>query len=374
MFWNGISFLAWWRLLRKNHFRVGWQWWHKLLLMPLVAGLHSVLRGYQWIAMKWWGILDPAWAAPKSLDSPPLFILGHWRSGTTLLHELMVLDVRHTFPNSYECFAPNHFVISEGVGTRLFKFLTPAKRPMDNMAVGWDRPQEDEFALCNLGLPSPYLTMAFPNEPPQDQDYWTLENVPAADRERWKSVFLRFLCEVQMRRPRRMVLKSPPHTGRVKILLEMFPNARFIHITRDPCTIFSSTVHLWKQLYSVQGMQKPNFVGLEEYVFNNLTRMYEAFEADRDSIPPGNYCEVRYDELVADTVGVMQEVYRKLDLGGFSDVRPAIEAYLEKNKGYQTNKFKQLSLELRQQIATRWKAYADRYGYPIDTTTPSAGQ
>ena len=51
-------------------------------------------------------------------------------------------------------------------------------------------------------------------------------------------------------------------------------------------------------------------------------------------------------------------------------LRPAIEAYLDQNKGYQTNKFKQLSLELRQQIATRWKSYADRYGYKIDTTTP----
>lgn len=373
MFWNGMSFGGWWRLIAKNHFRLGWQWWHMLPLLPLLTGLHSVLRAYQRAVVAWWGCIDPLWAAPKNLDTPPIFILGHWRSGTTLLHELMVLDARHTFPNSYECFEPNHFVISGGFVPRILNFLAPTKRPMDNMAAGWDRPQEDEFALCNLGLPSPYLTLAFPNEPPQDQEYLTLTNVPPAARERWKKVFLRFLCEVQLRRAKRMVLKSPPHTGRVKILLEMFPNARFVHITRDPCAIFPSTVNLWKQLYSIQAMQKPTFAGLEEYVFDNLTRMYEAFEADRGLIPPENYCEVRYEDLVSDTVSVMHEVYRQLDLGGFNDVRPAIQAYLDQNKGYQTNKFKQLSLELRQQIAKRWGAYASRYGYTIDTTTPAAG-
>ena len=31
------------------------------------------------------------------------------------------------------------------------------------MPVGWDRPQEDEFALMNLGLGSPYEVVVFPN-------------------------------------------------------------------------------------------------------------------------------------------------------------------------------------------------------------------
>ncbi|HEY2841111.1 MAG TPA: sulfotransferase [Pirellulales bacterium] len=372
MTWHGMSLPAWLRLITKNRFRVAPRFWHIFVLQAFYTSFHSLFRGYQWIGFKFWQSIDPTWPPPKSLESPPLFILGHWRSGTTLLHELMVLDQRHTFPTSYECFEPNHFVLSEGIATRLLGFLTPSQRPMDNMKAGWDRPQEDEFALCNLGLPSPYLTMAFPNEPPQDQDYWTLDEVPPAARERWKRVFLRFLCEISSRRPRRIVLKSPPHTCRVKLLLEMFPNARFIHITRHPCSIFPSTVHLWRRLYAVQGLQKPNYEGLEEYVFDNLARMYEAFESDRELIPPDHFCELRYEDLVADTVGVMHDVYRKLDLGGFSDVRPAIEDYLEQNKGYETNKFPELSPELLKQIATRWRSYAERYGYQVDATTPSS--
>ena len=87
--------------------------------------------------------------AQQPIKDAPIFIIGHWRSGTTLLHELMSLDERFTFPTTYECFVPNHFLISAWFDAWL-KCLLPKQRPMDNMALGWDRPQEDEFALCNM--------------------------------------------------------------------------------------------------------------------------------------------------------------------------------------------------------------------------------
>ena len=37
-----------------------------------------------------------------------------------------------------------------------------------------------------------------------------------------------------VRSPKRIVLKSPAHTARVRVLLELFPKARFVHIIRDP--------------------------------------------------------------------------------------------------------------------------------------------
>ena len=99
------------------------------------------------------------------------------------------------------------------------------------------------------------------------------------------------------------MLKSPPHTSRLRVLLEMFPKAKFVHIVRDPYMLFPSTIHLWKRLYCDQGLQKPNFNGLEEHIFNTLTRMYNAFERDRHLIGPGQFCEVRYENLIADPVG-----------------------------------------------------------------------
>jgi len=143
-----------------------------------------------------------------------LFIIGHWRTGTTLVHELMALDKRHTYPTTYECIDPNHFLLTEKLASRFLRFLLPAQRPMDNMVMGWDRPQEDEFALCNLGQPSPYLTIAFPNCPPQYPEYFDLEDLSPEALSRWKECFIRFLKQVTLRNPKRIVLKSPTHTYR----------------------------------------------------------------------------------------------------------------------------------------------------------------
>jgi hypothetical protein len=57
------------------------------------------------------------------------------------------------------------------------------------------------------------------------------------------------------------MLKSPTHTARLHILREMFPQAKFIHIVRDPCEVFSSTVRLWRALFETQACQKPDLAG-----------------------------------------------------------------------------------------------------------------
>ena len=348
---------AWFRLLTRNRFRIGWRRVYALATVTAFSLFNSVTRLEQWLMV--------GWQVKAELAQPPLFVLGHWRTGTTLLHELLVLDPGHTCPTTYECFAPSHFLITEGTAIPLLAFLLPSRRPMDNMAAGWRRPQEDEFALCNLGLPSPYLTIAFPNEPPQDPEYLTLQNVPPRALERWKRVFHRFLAEVDFRagRRKRIVLKSPPHTGRVKVLLDMFPDAKFVHIVRDPLAVFPSTAHLWRTLYAVQGLQSPDFADLEERVFQGLIDMYHCFERDRPLIPQRNLCELRYEDLVADPAKELGRVYDELGLPGFGAVQPALEKFLADMRDYETNRYPEVSPKLRRRIEQRWRDYATRYGY-----------
>jgi hypothetical protein len=186
---------------------------------------------------------------------PPLFILGHWRSGTTLLHELMMLDQRFCCPSTYQCFAPGHFLLTEDVLTRLLAWMMPAKRPMDNVAAGWSRPQEDEFALANLGAPSPYRRMAFPATSSSEPVALDVTKLEPAELDRWKQTLRRFLNRLAVRDPRRPVLKSPPHTARIGVLAEMFPEARFLHVVRDPYVVIPSTLRLWRSLHDVQALQ-----------------------------------------------------------------------------------------------------------------------
>ena len=129
---------------------------------------------------------------------------------------------------------------------------------MDAMKVDWNKPQEDEFALCLMGAPSPYLTIAFPNNPPNDPEALDLDGLPPRELAYWKRRFVGFLKRLTFRDPRRLVLKSPTHSCRIPTLLELFPDAQFVHIVRNPYVVFPSTVNLWKSLYEVQGLQFPH--------------------------------------------------------------------------------------------------------------------
>ena len=356
-FWHGMLTGPWFRLLAKNRFRIHPFKMPLAITLSAVSLLNSALRPLQQ------AILGRKLAKVQVKDAP-IFIVGHWRSGTTLLHEMMVLDQRYTFPTTYECFAPNHFLISSWLVTR-WRFLIPSRRPMDNMITGWERPQEEEFALCNMGIPSPYLTMIFPNEPPQYPEYLDLETLSPDARRRWQQALVWFLERVTFRSSRQIILKSPPHLARIKAILEVFPDARFVHIVRNPYVVYASTIKLWKSLYRYQALQLPRFVGLEEYVFSYFERMYAAFDSQKHHLDPSRLHEVRYEDLVRDPVGEMGKLYEHLNLGEFDMLQPRLDDYLKQNDGYRTNTY-EVDPELCRQIDARWGRFMRRYGYCQD--------
>lgn len=299
------------------------------------------------------------------LDPPPLFIVGHWRSGTTLLHEYLVRDTRFTFPTTYQCFAPTHFLLTDRVLPKLFGFVLPAKRPMDEMAAGFDRPQEDEFALCVLGAPTPYERMAFPDDPPPHLEFLEMQGCDPQDLRRFEEAMLWFVKMVAFRSSgKRVVLKSPTHTGRLEILSRLFPGARFVHITRHPYDIFPSTRRLWRSLDQVQAFRLPHYddAKLDDYIFECFDRMYRGFETQRKQLPAGSLVELRYEDLVADPIGAVRRLYEGLELGDFAPAELAIRAHVQSQEGYRKNRHA-LPGELAERIYQRWRPYFERYGY-----------
>jgi hypothetical protein len=293
---------------------------------------------------------------------PPLFIIGHWRSGTTLLHELFMRDARFCCPNYYQCYSPSHFLLTERLLTPAVSWIMPAKRPMDDMAVSLDKPQEDEFALTNLGAPSPYRRMAFPATSSPHPEALDLATLTPPELDRWRRTLRRFLGMLAVADPRRPVLKSPPHTARVGVLAEMFPEARFLHVVRDPFAVFGSTMRLWRSLDEGQGLQVDRGERLEEYVFESFEQMYAAFERDRATLAPERLHEVRYEDLVADPVGQIEKAYDRLALGGFEAVRGPLTREAEAMKRYRASTYRH-DPRIVAEIARRWRPFLDRYGY-----------
>lgn len=327
-----------------------------MLGSSLATPVNTVLAGIQSLFMR-------RRLATAELHGPPVFIVGHWRSGTTLLHELMVRDERYSSPSTFQCFAPHHFLVSEWAFRRYGSWLLPGKRPMDNMSAGWERPQEDEFALLNLGLPSPYRRIAFPNNGPVDMDYLDFDGLTQEELDRWLSALRRFLLAVSVATGRPLVIKSPTHTGRIGVLAKAFPEARFIHMTRDPRSLYPSTCRLWRSLNEIQALQVPSEDDQSEYVIECFNRMYAAFERDRKTIEPHRLIDIRYEDLISDPVTTMATIYQSLHLSDFASVREEIESWAQnEHRSYQTNRH-QLSESEESKLLSEWKVYFQNYGY-----------
>lgn len=353
--WLGMDFFAWARLLGRNRLAIDWA---KLPLALFITFVAVGNTGLRWLQSLWFGRRVRAVTVPDD----PIFIIGHWRTGTTMLHELMSLDPRLRCPTTYECLSPNHFLLSEQVVRRFFRFMLPRKRPFDNVRMGFDRPQEDEAALSLRGQPSPFLTVAFPSRPPMDSAYIDLEGLSPPRLAKWKSRLLRFLQLLLFKRPGRLVLKSPQHAFRLRVLREMFPRAKFIHIVRDPYVVFPSTIHFWRTMYETYGFQRFDPNSLREYVFSTFEQMHDKLTATRALIDTANFYELRYEELANDPVEQMAALYKFLEIGDFDVVRPAVEQYAEQSKRYQTNDYP-LDAPTRDEITRRWADYCKQYGY-----------
>jgi len=354
--WDGMTLRGWLRVLAKNRMAIAPS---RLVMAAIISAMGPINSGL--------GLLQNVIYGRKirktEFVKPPIFVVGHWRSGTTLLHEYLVRDQRNGCANAYMCFCPAHFLVSWSWLRPAMRGLLPPKRPMDNMAFGWERPQEDEFALCNLGAPSPYLMMTFPNRTPMDQDYLDLEDAPKEGLARWKRVFDSFLRAVSYHERKRIVLKSPTHTARMKMLADMFPGARFIHIHRDPYAVYPSTVHLWMRLSHDEGLQHPKPHSVDERVFKTFNKMYDAFHRDREQLDANQITDVRYEDLVERPVEELERIYRELELDDFEEARGAIEAFAGTQKRYKKNKYDTAPETLRR-VEKEWGWFFDKYDYP----------
>ena len=354
-FWHGLTLPVWIRLLVRNRFAVSPSLWPIALSITLTATVHSMLAFLQ-------SLFFSRRIARTEIVQPPIFILGHMRSGTTLLQRLFALDERFAFPTAYECFAPRSCLVSGWFVRRWLRFLQPARRPMDDMPAGLDLPHEDEFALCSLGLGSPYLQIAFPNRP-QGEQYLDFATAAVGETQSWKDGLLRFVKQLTLRAGGKpIVLKSPTHTARVRLLLQLFPDARFVHIVRDPLEVIPSALWCWKSVFQVHGLQRPKYKGLEERVFRDFERIQRTFSEQKHLIPAENLCEVRYEDLVCDPVGEMRAIYEHLNLVEFETVRPKLEQHWDIHQDHRTNRY-DLSQELAAEIQRRCADFGYRYGY-----------
>ncbi|MEZ6183452.1 MAG: sulfotransferase [Planctomycetota bacterium] len=354
----GITARRWFEVLKANGFRVSPAYWHRAAVLSVV----SLFNSYE----AWREGLDfGEQVANTELAGAPFFILGHFRSGTTHLHNLIAKDPQFGTPSTYQACAPFTFLRTEEKATRRYGWMLPERRTSDNVAVSFEEPQEDELALSQLCGVSPYLGMSFPERAAHYERFFTFAEANHRDVERWEEALRWFMRKLTVRHKKPLVLKSPSHTARVARLVDMFPDAKFVHIRRNPYDVFRSSMKFFDTTLWYVLLQRPNQTVLEG-VLRRYRMIYDAYLRETHTVPQGNLVEVRFEDLEVDPMGTLERIYGELGLPGFGPFADQARAYLASLGEYKKNPKVPIAPELIAQIQERWRPIFRAFDYDLD--------
>jgi omega-hydroxy-beta-dihydromenaquinone-9 sulfotransferase len=338
-----------------------------LLLLGRMTAATLGLRLERWVTGV--GRFRAAPAALPGLSDPPLFILGHYRSGTTLVHKLLAADARFGSVRTFDLFLPTcPLALREPVRVFLQGLvgLLRVRHPFFHDAgVRLDDPNETEpLMLALASVWSSYWGYLFPRGAGvllNRYVEWPSEEI----RRGWMSAYCGTLERISGRcGGRRLVVKDPPNTGRVATLLELFPDAQFIHVVRDPAEVFRSMRGLWDEVilprYSLQPLGPGERDGI---LLRHYQTVMSLWQAQKRLIASGNLVDLRYEDLLRDPVVRIREMYEVLRLPPFQAAEQAISARWEEERGYRP-RGREGAPALPEEVDTALADWRRRLGYP----------
>jgi hypothetical protein len=294
----------------------------------------------------------------------PVFVLGYGRSGTTHLHNLLWQDPQFGVVSNYQASMQSFALTGAGWIERLLVNMLPSTRPMDNIAITLDGPQEEEVALMNSTEHTPLHFMSFPRALPEIYDRYVTDLRDDPQRlEAWKEAYLDVVRKATILcGGKRLALKTPTNTARIPTLLEMFPGAKFINIVRNPYRVFQSMMNMYDKILEDQTHEEFDRAEIEAWTLDAYAPVMERYLKDRGRIPSESLIELRYEDLDARPLETLAQVYQELDLAPFDDVRPYFEAYLESLGKFEKNVFS-FPDEVIEKVNTHWGFVFDAFGY-----------
>lgn len=355
---SGSAFPNFFDITRNVKVDKDYRWrYTKAMLVSMVA------EPFRWVENWKYGKA----VAQTPITSDPVFILGHWRSGTTYLHNLMSQDLDMAYVTTYQSVFPNQLLSSRWLFRTLMNAKMPKKRPADGVELGADYPQEEEFAL---GDSNPYGFYNFWYFPKYTKEYCDkficLDNFTDKERARWKRDYELFAKKTLFNQQpsTRFLSKNPPHTGRIPMLLELFPNAKFVHIYRNPITVFLSTYNFFTKTIPPLKFQDITDQEMEDNILYVYKRVMEKYEQDKHLIPAGNLIEVKYEEFEEAPFENLKEIYAKLHIPNFEKYQDRFSRYIDSQQRFKVNKH-QISEEKMDKVMRHLAFAMERYKYSV---------
>lgn len=300
------------------------------------------------------------------VTKPPVFILGHWRSGTTYLFNLLSQDQDTAYMNTMETFTFDHFLTMSKFLKPIYEKSMTGGRPGDEMAWTVDSPQEEAYTMGCLVDACFVHMVAFPWNAEKYIRLNFEEYMTPKQRQKWEEAHKYILKKMTYAKDgKRILFKSPDNTGKAGMLYDIYPDAKFVNIYRDPYKVIKSTVNMFMEGVQSQTYEKlPPREWIEDRAIEQFKMIYEHYFEDCKRIPKNQLVEVAYTDLTRAPMDTLERIYDQLELPGFEEAKPRFQAHIDSQKNYHKNQFR-MEPSLQQKINDQLGFYFDHYHYPM---------
>ncbi len=356
----------------------------RIIVLTLFYLLFPIVEIITWFAFLLDRILYPKFEHLKIKN--PVFVIGNYRSGTTLLHRLLSFDYkRFTSMTGWEIFIAPSIVqrkilrlftaVDQVFGrpvVRTFDYLWEkfAQGPVYFHKMGVREPEEDENLLAHIWSGIIPINM-FPDFEGKELPGYAFFDKLLNPRQ--KKRVMRFYKGCLQRHMyyhggnKIYLSKSPSFSGNIETLIEAFPDAKFIYIVRSPFEVVPSAINLWafKWHVTLEPMEeypyKDNVMDMIEYWYLHPLEVLK-------KIPANQYQIVYYDQLINNPDLTIQEIYQNFEFDMTWGFKRRLRKSIRRQKNYKRPKdysIKKMGLSAKKIFTMYKKVFKEYHLSPI---------
>jgi hypothetical protein len=305
-----------------------------------------------------------------SIKNDPIFILGYYRSGTSYLHDFLKQDDRLGYHSVFQMVLPEIMLTCERWLAPVLQFISRVFKLQDRVhriPLDWEYPGEEDATMTTSlnprGAQWGYFFPKMMNK--QFNKYVLFENIPDPEKEAWKQDLIFLLKKISLaNQNKQLVLKSPPQTARISLLLSLYPNAKFIFIHRNPYEVYLSNKHFWKVTRSIYALGGIGSIDVNAVILDTYSKITDRYLKEKALVPEGQLVEVPYEDLIQHPMESIRKIYEAVHIGEFSHCENKMKVFVDRQRNFVRLKH-EIPADERKQVSQVLEPYVKYWNYPV---------